>query len=1274
MVNELFDYTLKIGADTSSIAQELDKVLSKAQKNSKIELNIDTQKILDQIVSAMKKINSQIKNNKSVKMMDLIDLGNLTTQLKTGNSLIDDFKNHAAQLFNDFSRTNLKFLDINQINALNQLSHDLASNMSSFGNVAKQQSSGFSETEKSIKSLNKQLEEEQKRLNDINAAIKQAKEIRVNAEKKYNLKNPDAQNAEIERALNEYFGDLSDPHAQQLLGYTKYAKQEDLKQIIGDDDGKKTSALEVRQQFKEEIKSYRSGKYEGEGQKELKSYAKGLSDLDSELSGRNIKNLQEEKKQIQANIDLIKEKIKVANQSDDPKPKKDTSDKSDLAIPNKESTSTANQEVELMNRLNEAIQNVKVSVGQKTEAFQNEVNTVRTVVQEEIQLVDTLSDKLKELRNSGVHKPENASDPSLDSNTDNTEKLEYEVQSVVSKSDLINTAIDEMTQSVQNGLPEQIQWFKELQNQVDALRGSVDALVLSLNQIKQNDSLIKQAKLNKNAVPTDTYNQNAETWLSKQTQNLQDKYSTVSNASISQANNGVVTFSANVQDAENKWHKLVSTIDSSGNIIRTRFQDIRDPVSQKNAKDIDDVSQKMNEYVKSISEAEKKIISLQVQNIKKSSDTDLVSKNQALIAVEQERIEKIKQENSEYLNQQIILEKISAEQKEAYLSNAESNIADNIAVQQSKLAETISKQQESLQNKLLSPIKSQTYISNISSFEQQENKIRSFYTYLDQLKQKYQELKSLVSTTNVLDAGEFEQASIKAKNLKKDIESLSNTLKSSKFNTDSTFIESTPYDLGNARVEMEQYLATLSNVDAHSIKWSNDNQQVTYTIKEQDGALTKMKMTYDNISGSINQVAVSSQKAMSGMQKFGTELTNKFKDVAKYFLSFVSVFEIINIFKQGLGVIKSLDTAMVEVRKVTDETEASYNKFKETISGVAREVASTNASLMSSSADWARLGEDFKNIDELAKNAAMFVNVGDGIDINTATSDMITAMKAFDIQAENSISIVDKYNEVGNNFAISSAGIGESLKRSSSALAVGNNTFDESIAMATAMNEIVQNTEQVGNALKVFSLRLRGAKTELVDMGEDTEGMAETTSKLQEQIQALTNIDGTGGFNILTDTGAFKSTYDIVKGIGSVFEDMDDMDQAALLELIAGKQRANSVAALLKNWQQLDKILATSQNSEGSALKENEAVVNSIEGKLRQLSATGEEFWSDLLDSNFIKGSIDVVNALVSALDNLLKTLSTPVTIGLFTGLIAGIKNMGGTNYTVVLMILPILI
>ena len=44
-------------------------------------------------------------------------------------------------------------------------------------------------------------------------------------------------------------------------------------------------------------------------------------------------------------------------------------------------------------------------------------------------------------------------------------------------------------------------------------------------------------------------------------------------------------------------------------------------------------------------------------------------------------------------------------------------------------------------------------------------------------------------------------------------------------------------------------------------------------------------------------------------------------------------------------------------------------------------------------------------------------------------------MKAFGIEAANVMTIVDRFNEVGNRFAISSKGVGDALVRSASALA-----------------------------------------------------------------------------------------------------------------------------------------------------------------------------------------------------------------------------------------------
>ena len=75
-------------------------------------------------------------------------------------------------------------------------------------------------------------------------------------------------------------------------------------------------------------------------------------------------------------------------------------------------------------------------------------------------------------------------------------------------------------------------------------------------------------------------------------------------------------------------------------------------------------------------------------------------------------------------------------------------------------------------------------------------------------------------------------------------------------------------------------------------------------------------------------------------------------------------------------------------------------------------------------------------------------------------------------------------------------------------------------------------------------MRLRGASTEIENMGESTDGMAESTSKLREKVLALTNVNGTGGFDIMSDSENFKSTYEIMQGISDVWEDISDVNQA----------------------------------------------------------------------------------------------------------------------------------
>ena len=202
----------------------------------------------------------------------------------------------------------------------------------------------------------------------------------------------------------------------------------------------------------------------------------------------------------------------------------------------------------------------------------------------------------------------------------------------------------------------------------------------------------------------------------------------------------------------------------------------------------------------------------------------------------------------------------------------------------------------------------------------------------------------------------------------------------------------------------------------------------------------------------------------------------------------------------------------------------------------------------------------------------------------------------------------------------------------------------------------MQDAGEMGNAVKILSMRLRGMKGELEDIGEEYENV-ESISKIQTQILNRTK----GTVNIFDDAGNFRSTYEIIQGIAKVWNDISQVDQASLLEVIAGKQRGNSIAALIQSFQsgQTQKALEAAQNSAGSAMEEQDRWMQSIEAKQQQLIASAQEFSNTFLSSSLVKGSVDGLNLIVGGLTDVTKLLGTIPTLATIAFGAMGAKGYG---------------
>lgn len=207
--------------------------------------------------------------------------------------------------------------------------------------------------------------------------------------------------------------------------------------------------------------------------------------------------------------------------------------------------------------------------------------------------------------------------------------------------------------------------------------------------------------------------------------------------------------------------------------------------------------------------------------------------------------------------------------------------------------------------------------------------------------------------------------------------------------------------------------------------------------------------------------------------------------------------------------------------------------------------------------------------------------------------------------------------------------------------------------MITAANSVVQDPTSVGTMWKTVSMRIRGAKTELEDAGLETEGLVESTSQLRDLVKGIT------GFDIMKDDNTFKDIYEIIVGIGEEWKNLTDIEQASLLEALAGKRQGNALSAALENVTLLKEAYQIAENSAGSALKEQEAYEKGVQFSLDRLSASFQTFANHLFDANAFKFIVDSGNAAINVIDKLTQSLGSFGTLGMIGTGIASAKGYG---------------
>ena len=436
---------------------------------------------------------------------------------------------------------------------------------------------------------------------------------------------------------------------------------------------------------------------------------------------------------------------------------------------------------------------------------------------------------------------------------------------------------------------------------------------------------------------------------------------------------------------------------------------------------------------------------------------------------------------------------------------------------------------------------------------------------------------------------------------------------------------------------------------------SNGIRTITTEIITQENEIQKLTAKWSAATNTVSLSTKTMGTEVSATTKVIQGFVNKWKQLAQYMTAmYLNPYMLIYRIRDMITTVSELDYELMDLRKTADMSTSELHEFYLESNNVAKEMGVSTKEILSQASAWSRLGYNTKQTaTEMAKLSSQFATISPGMEVDEATTGLVSVMKAFDITTDEVKSeIMDKINIVGNNFATNNQEIIEGLQRMASAMASTGADLEDTIALFTAGQEVVQDAEQVGSAIKSFSMRIRGM--------EETGEYLDELKDIKGDVYELTN----GKVHIMEDENTYRPVLDILRDISEVWSEITDKNRAKLLEKLFAKTRANVGAAVLQNFEQAEKSLEVMENSAGSSDKEMSIAKDTLDYKINKLKETWTGFLQEIADQKTTGGVIDFFTAVSDVITNIVSGLGLLKTtvISVFA-VIAAKNNLGRANY-----------
>lgn len=644
-------------------------------------------------------------------------------------------------------------------------------------------------------------------------------------------------------------------------------------------------------------------------------------------------------------------------------------------------------------------------------------------------------------------------------------------------------------QGIENQFKDISSNISNLVKDIQSLKASLESISTSIKIPEVDNTEYKKARVSKYAISNDDFEAVEEIARKNAINLFNQKGFNYLDLETKQLESGLARVSAKIKTVEGEWQSFRATITNTGDLINQSFKSVSDPskldrqLSKLQSRDTNLNVQQQLEQVEKI-RAELGLINNETWAIKVDSHGLVTIRNELATASESAA-----QAVQTFNSAEEAIEKFNqaAKQSSVTLSQTTSKAKDSDVLPNVKEITNQAKQLEAITNALDTnrlTARTSTLLKNYQGYanvgltsKDLDRQIKSINEYMKALDELNRKSKEAASAGNAMDAQDASNMVDTYERLTKAMTTAENEIKSLKNAYGGLTTETQRINASNSMLKWLEQNSRVAKEYGEEIKQLANDVQTAYT-----------KMDFDSITSRMSGIKLDAfNRGLTG-KSWTDSIKSGLGTITQLFGSYSLIDRADDIAREMVSTIHEVDDALTDLKMATGVSDTQANELMETYSQMGKTLKATGVDVATAATEFLKQGQDISTAADLAEDSIIMSKIGD-LTSEESTKYLTSAMKGYQVDAADALSIVDKLSAVDLVSATDVGGLAEGMSEVAAAADLAGVSMDRLLGYLAVVGETTQEgMSSVGNSFNAIFARMGSIKLSRLDEYKEETG------------------------------------------------------------------------------------------------------------------------------------------------------------------------------------------